>query len=173
QHFEDVRPTSSPRHGERRTFIFKDLTTTNQVFVRRDAPKGPLQMVYDGPYQVLRHGPKTFTIAINGREVTISIDRLKPAYIIADDPTEQPEVAPEEAHTPTENPPENGTPEDATSELSTQAAQASTSRNITRHGRRVRFPEYLQAGFGSTYTIHATHTFTYVAHKSITGRGVL
>ena len=44
-----------------------------------------LQPPYDGPYPVVKRTDKYFTININGRNDTVSIDRLKPAHIDSDD----------------------------------------------------------------------------------------
>ncbi|KMQ88965.1 gag-pol protein [Lasius niger] len=82
QHFEKLRPTNGTHHGERRTFVFKDLGTTDQVFVRHDAIGGPLQQPYDGPYRVVSRNARTFVVHIRGKDVTVSVDRLKPAYVI-------------------------------------------------------------------------------------------
>lgn len=38
-HFQRLRPVDGTRHGERRSFVYKDLRTAEQVFVRRDGPK--------------------------------------------------------------------------------------------------------------------------------------
>jgi cleavage and polyadenylation specificity factor subunit 1 len=51
------------------------------VFLRRDATRTPLQRPYDGPYPVIQHGDKHFQIEVNGRNTTVSIDRLKPACV--------------------------------------------------------------------------------------------
>ncbi|KYN23150.1 Pol polyprotein [Trachymyrmex cornetzi] len=77
------------RHGEKATFIYKDLATTQQVFLRYDDPKRSLQPPYDGPYQVLSRGEKTFKIRINGRSVNVSLDRLKPAYTLQQEELEK------------------------------------------------------------------------------------
>ena len=42
-YFDKLRPMEASWHGERRPFIYKDLTTTERVFVRHDAPKTTLQ----------------------------------------------------------------------------------------------------------------------------------
>jgi len=161
QHFRRLRPTNGTRHGERRTFVFKDLSTADQVFVRHNAPGGTLQQPYDGPYRVVSRKPKTFVVHIRGRDVTVSIDRLKPAYIISED--EEPEKAsslPIEQRL--ENPPSPSTslqpsvsseldnPENSARRTDPPTAQEPTKtalRQTTRSGRRVRFPDRLQGGF--------------------------
>ncbi|KMQ87563.1 gag-pol polyprotein [Lasius niger] len=80
------------RHGEKPTFVFKDLQTTPQVFVRHDAPSATFHPPYDGPYEVLNRSNKTFKLRINGKPVNISIDRLKPAYILGDAPEEETQI---------------------------------------------------------------------------------
>lgn len=51
--------------------------------MRDDAVTRPLQPVYSGPYQVLKRGTKTYKILVGTTEQTVSIDRLKPAYIFS------------------------------------------------------------------------------------------
>jgi hypothetical protein len=43
------------------------------------------KMPYDGPYRVISRNKKTFVIDIKKKKVRVTIDRLKPAYIIVDD----------------------------------------------------------------------------------------
>ena len=38
-------------------------------------------LAYDGPLWVLKRDPKFFTLDINGRKNTVSLDRLKPAHL--------------------------------------------------------------------------------------------
>lgn len=75
-----LRP-SSPRPSSRSVFVPQELATATHVFVRTDAVKRPLQHPYTGPYEVLSRQPKYFTISINGRPNTVSLDRLKPAHL--------------------------------------------------------------------------------------------
>ena len=58
--------------------------------------KKPLQNLYDGPYKVLRKSDKTFVIDLNGRDTTVSLDRLKPAFVRAGDylPTDRSQPLP-------------------------------------------------------------------------------
>nr|XP_023015222.1 uncharacterized protein LOC111504763 [Leptinotarsa decemlineata] len=69
QHFQALRPVSGTRHVERKLFVFKDLATASHVLVRHDASGGPLQLPYDGPYEVVSRAEKHFTLAMRGRNV--------------------------------------------------------------------------------------------------------
>ncbi|CAN8022403.1 unnamed protein product, partial [Ixodes persulcatus] len=72
----------SPREQRQpRVFVSPDLATSSHVFARRDAVRKPLQHPYDGPFKIVHRGPKHFTLDIKNKEVVVSLDRLKPAYI--------------------------------------------------------------------------------------------
>ncbi|KZC08079.1 hypothetical protein WN55_10800 [Dufourea novaeangliae] len=83
-HFRDLRPVMGSRHGQRKIFVFKHLDNVSHVFVRVDAVRGPLQNPYEGPFPVVCRSGKTFIVRIRGKDTTISIDRLKPAYVFED-----------------------------------------------------------------------------------------
>nr|CDS28529.2 gag pol polyprotein [Hymenolepis microstoma] len=80
EHFRSVLPTP-PRQNNKPTYIHKDLSTSPLVFVRVDTVKKPLQPPYDGPYKVLQRKSKYFILDRNGTKDSVSIDRLKPAYL--------------------------------------------------------------------------------------------
>ncbi|KAG8181415.1 hypothetical protein JTE90_023578 [Oedothorax gibbosus] len=63
-------------------FVHPDLRTISHVFLRHDAVRTPLRPPYDGPFLVLERAPKTFRILKGEKEVVVSIDRLKPAYVL-------------------------------------------------------------------------------------------
>lgn len=87
-------------HSQKHTFIFKEMNKATHVFVRHDAPTRSLQQPYDGSYEVLSRGIKTFKLRINGKIVNTSIDRFKPAYTLQEElednknvpTTEEPEI---------------------------------------------------------------------------------
>jgi len=108
-------------HDAKRPFIFKDLATATHVFVRHDGPKTILQPPYDGPFQVVKRTDKTICVQIHGKEKNISIDRVKPAYLLTE-------------------------PEEITQETSTSEKTTEPILTTTRSGRRVRFPDRFQAG---------------------------
>lgn len=149
EHMQQLRPTPGTRHDSRQIFVHTDLATSKYVFLRHDGPKLPLQQPYDGPFKVLSRTDKTFVIHMRGRDVTVSIDRLKPAFMLAEDIED---VA---------TPPQTLQP-NYTIALTPQAAPAmdvpiadvpvaypapAIQQRSTRSGRRVRFPDRLQAGF--------------------------
>lgn len=67
---------SAPQHHVPRT-----LRQSDYVFVRHDAHRSPLQQPYDGPYRVLQKHDKHFLLDFGNRTDTVSLDRLKPAYV--------------------------------------------------------------------------------------------
>ena len=81
-HIGKLHPVTASRHDAPSTFIFKDLATASHVFLRQGALRGALQAPYVGPYSILHRGDKTYTTEVHGTAKTISIDRLKPAYVL-------------------------------------------------------------------------------------------
>lgn len=80
---EKLRPVPSSRHCKTKVFIYKELETCEHVFLREDASRGSLQPAYSGPYKVIARGDKVFKILFKNKEMTVSIDRLKPAFILS------------------------------------------------------------------------------------------
>nr|VZI35899.1 unnamed protein product [Spirometra erinaceieuropaei] len=70
-----------PRASPANSFIHPDLDKCDFVLVLHDAVRRPLQPPYDGPYKVLRRSDKDVVIDRNGKTDTVSIDRVKPAFI--------------------------------------------------------------------------------------------
>jgi transposase InsO family protein len=83
RHFNDLRPVDGTRHGGKKPFIFKELNTCTHVFVRTDISKGALDPPYSGPYPIISRTDKTAVIHVRGADVTVSMDRLKPAYVLS------------------------------------------------------------------------------------------
>lgn len=113
-----LRPTSTSWHGEPKIFVQRDLNTSSHVFIRDDSIRPSLSHPYDGPYEVIERNSKYFKVIIGKRQVNISIDRMKPAYL--------PELEPQQ-------------------QLSTQPSTQLTEvpSRITRSGRHVQFPDRL------------------------------
>lgn len=80
-----LKPRPPSHSNSRSLFIPKDLSTCKSVFVRNDVIRKSLQPPYEGPYTVLERNNKTFVIKLGDRKTSISVDRLKPAYIIEND----------------------------------------------------------------------------------------
>lgn len=57
------------------------LLLSRFVFVRRDGHKPPLSPTYDGPYRVLSRSPHFFRLQLGDRSDTVSVHRLKPAFL--------------------------------------------------------------------------------------------
>ncbi|XP_064479987.1 uncharacterized protein LOC135393503 [Ornithodoros turicata] len=77
-------PTAKRASASRPTYIPKELQTTKFVFLRHDAVRKPLQRPNDGPYEVIERGPATFKLKIGDRLDTVTLDRLKPAFVFTD-----------------------------------------------------------------------------------------
>lgn len=139
-----LQPQPAARHCKKSIFIFKDLTTTTHVYLREDAVKGALQPAYTGPHQVLKRNDKVFTLMIKGKPVSVSIERLKPAYILTDGAYPKDDVPPlpfppakedSSYDAPTKiTPPAKVNPGQDAPEKTTSPERK------TRSGRRVRLP---------------------------------
>lgn len=66
-------------------YVPQDLHTASHVFLRIDSHRPPLSPPYSGPFKVLQRRHKTFQLDIQGKHDWVSIDRLKPAYLLKDD----------------------------------------------------------------------------------------
>ncbi|XP_050522388.1 uncharacterized protein LOC126894995 [Daktulosphaira vitifoliae] len=87
QSMSQLRPTPGTDHASRRSiFIPAALEQVSHVFVRVDAVTPPLQPKFEGPFAVIERTPKTFKIQRDNGTTWISIDRLKPAFVLRDDP---------------------------------------------------------------------------------------
>jgi hypothetical protein len=75
-----VSAPSLPRHHsstELPSELPAELLSTPLVWVRRGGLVPPLQLLYDGPYAVLRRGPRSFTIRVGSRDEVVAVSRLK------------------------------------------------------------------------------------------------
>lgn len=140
---ENLKPVPTSRHSKHKIFIFKDLSTTAHVFLRDDALRGTFQPAYTGPYKVIKRYDKTYVLLIKGKHVTVSLDRLKPAYILND--RQIPFTS--TTTTTTKTPPTYTTASDqlpSAITLGTKICSDVPSEPIrrTRSGRIIRFPDY-------------------------------
>lgn len=117
----NLRPTETSDHNTRvKTFIERSLPKATHVFVRTDAVRTPLQQPYEGPFRVIKRREKFYTLDIKGKNVTVSIDRLKAAH----QPYEEDKDGQQQQQ---QQPP--------------RVAPEVPETRITRSGRKVRFPE--------------------------------
>ncbi|XP_020298537.1 uncharacterized protein LOC109862804 [Pseudomyrmex gracilis] len=89
------------RHGHQAPFVFKDLETAIHVFVRRSILSGALQSPYNGSFKITSRNSKIFKVLIHGKEVTVSADRVKPAYLFEETNTEPQTTLTKETELPT------------------------------------------------------------------------
>lgn len=137
-----LRPIATSRHSKDKIFIYKDLLTSSHVFLRDDSVRASLQPPYSGPYPVMERGDKSFKILVKGKSVTVSVDRLKPAYILVDPPDHSsPSVnVPNTSNSDVFNPATTTIP----NPTNTSDPEQTPTQNVikTRSGRTVRFPDF-------------------------------
>jgi hypothetical protein len=83
---QSIKPIERNRNfTNNKIFVPKDLFTCSRVFVRVDKVKLPLTAPYEGPFLVIKRNPKWFILDVNGEKKSVSIDRLKPMYDLAEE----------------------------------------------------------------------------------------
>lgn len=99
-------------HGDQPSRVPSALKSCSHVFLRVDAVRRPLSPPYEGPFLVLHRSPKTFRLLRLGKEVTVTVDRLKPATVLSsssstgqESPSGPPTVAPSSASSSMSPPP--------------------------------------------------------------------
>ncbi|CAK9821234.1 hypothetical protein ANTPLA_LOCUS11223 [Anthophora plagiata] len=153
RHFHNIGPIAGSRHGNSRIFVYKELSNCKYVFLRRDSSKAILQAPYDGPYEVISRTDKVFTIKMGDKNSVVSINRVKPAFSIAEEVATPPGhalVIPWRISMPpiTETAPRPAERPATTAQHSSRSVPAPNAvSGTTRSGRRVRFPDRYQAGF--------------------------
>ena len=80
------RPVPQTYKDSRTRFVPPDLRNCSHAFLRVDAAKPPLTPPYTGPYLIRDRKEKTLRLQIGNKLDWVSIDRLKPAYLLNDDP---------------------------------------------------------------------------------------
>lgn len=167
ENIRNVKPTPGTRHGTNKVFVFKELYSSPYVFLRNDASHKSMEPSYNGPYAVIERGEKNFVISVNNKNVRVSIDRLKPAFIFSNK-EEVPEkpgsnnnddnsnssknnyLVQNENQGNKENPSKNKTKilkKPTVIDSSNDASPNENNKFTTRYGRRVRFADHFQSGF--------------------------
>jgi hypothetical protein len=81
-HMARLRPAPASHHVSSATFVHTDLHNSTHVFLRQDTTRRALEPPYSGPYQVLSRREKALLLLVRGKPVTVSADRVKPAYVL-------------------------------------------------------------------------------------------
>ena len=136
---QSLPPATVRCYPQRPTYHNRALETCTHVLVRHDAVKQPLQQPYDGPFKVLDRADKFFTLEVNGKRNTVSLDRLKPAYPDPQNTSNSSNVP----LTPTTTTTQSPTPPT----LTPSVTEPSSLLRATRTGRRVHWPAKLNDYF--------------------------
>lgn len=75
-----LKPTKPKELKQVKIYIPKDLDTCTHVLVRVDKVRIGFQKPYGGPYEILNRLRKYFILKINNKNVSVSVDRLKPYF---------------------------------------------------------------------------------------------
>jgi len=86
QHQLELSTPVAPRHNlpsspQPPSPLVHELLNSTHVFVRRDGHVPALTPLYDGPYEVISRSKKVFKLRMGARVDSVSITRLKPAYL--------------------------------------------------------------------------------------------
>lgn len=82
--FEKLRPVHVRVHGAKHIFVHHELLKCSHVFIRNDAVRKPLEQPYEGPFKVVKRDNKCFIVFKGGKNYKVSIDRIKPCFMIAE-----------------------------------------------------------------------------------------
>ncbi|GFU11222.1 hypothetical protein TNCV_3290331 [Trichonephila clavipes] len=132
---QSLHPKPPKHHGKRPVFIHPGLLEATHVFLHRDMLRRPLQQPYDGPFKVLQRKDKVFSLDINGKRVSVSIDRCKPAFFLNTEDLQLPQTKNE---TPATVEPNATASTPATVESDPTAS--TPTQPSTRFGRKVHLP---------------------------------
>ncbi len=76
--------TQPKRHGDTPSFVDKKLRSCSHVMVRQDKVRPALSSPYLGPFEVISKERDYFVINFGDRQDSVTIDRLKPAFLAKD-----------------------------------------------------------------------------------------
>ncbi|GFY72802.1 integrase catalytic domain-containing protein [Trichonephila inaurata madagascariensis] len=80
QTMHNLKPVPTSSHGRKTVFVHPELAQCTHVFLRHDALRKPLQPPYYGLFAVVKRSEKLITVQRQGKEICVSIDRVKPAH---------------------------------------------------------------------------------------------
>lgn len=85
QQMDLLRPVPVKHKQKKKPFIYKELADCNHVFLREENTTS-LERPYSSPFEVIsRQSDRVFVILRNGKEISVSIERLKPAHLLVED----------------------------------------------------------------------------------------
>jgi cleavage and polyadenylation specificity factor subunit 1 len=84
-HASSIFSTLSHHDTQRHSYFPSLLNSCSHVFVRDDRVKPTFTPPYNGPFKILNRSEKTFTLDIRSKPKEISIDRLKPCFILSEE----------------------------------------------------------------------------------------
>ncbi len=87
-----LRAAPPLKHGVVPHHMPASLQSAEYVFIRHDAHRSPLQQPYDGPFKVVQRNQKYFIVDLGNRTDSVSVDRLKPAFVDPPPPPANPQV---------------------------------------------------------------------------------
>lgn len=139
----EIQPTRvNHHHTKYKPFISPDLAATTHIFIRDDTVRPALKQPYDGPFKVKQKFDKYYIVNRKGKDVKISIDRLKPAFIENDRSTINTDIQPntQRFNTPigTQFPNENR-PNQTLNRSNTPGTKLQQPQSSPRPQRRVSF----------------------------------
>ena len=100
-------PPMHPREQTIKSSVPKDISSWTHVFLRKEVVKALLTLLYTGTYRVLSHTDKLFILDISGKKETVSIDRVKRAFLNTN--TQELHIPPTYTHEHTLTPVEGNT----------------------------------------------------------------
>lgn len=140
EHLRVIRPVPQ-RSSTSQPFIPTQLRSCSHVFLRVDMTQKPLTPPYTGPHPVLERGEKTFVISLPSGPKTVSIDRIKPAYTLADvDGTNLARSRLPAASEPTRQHLHPASPQPSGNDDLTEPQPRQDATRTTRIGRTIRLP---------------------------------
>lgn len=126
-----LKPIKSQCKRKQTLFFHKDLDSCSHVFIRVDRVKKALESPYEGPFPVISRNDKYYTVRIKEKDINVSVDRLKQAYLLASGEDDSRNLTNKEKQNIPLNGDENGKKEDS-------------NFKTARSGRRITFPARYQ-----------------------------
>lgn len=83
QRIRAIKAVPTSHHNKPHIFCSKALQSCKHVFKLVASVKKPLEQPYTGPYEIVRRvDDKVYIINVNGEHKAISVDLLKPAFLV-------------------------------------------------------------------------------------------